>query len=598
MSSSSSGDDTPPQSVADAASPPPEKLRLHICGMNYAAGSSLGTNDNGDRATFFGNPCLDLFLLEQDGAAPPQRLRDLLANAWDQDALTALKIVCHRRTVKRDKEGFFAAATWMLQTHPRVFADNVPAFAELGYVPDLADLLQRLDVHEAAAPEAVQDILPPAPVGLKRARDHDEPNAPAPATTSSAPPVRKRARHDDDDHPGASATASATATAPATAVLLADPAPPAAIPPKPIDEQPVGQAALEMEVADPKPETAAAPEPATTGKPPYRTLYDAIVDFFVNRLTSDLDHLDNGDISMISLAADWCPSMGSPSDQTTLLRLDIAQRLFPRMDPKYAYLKDEDCDRYVRVHLRQSVLKPLVSAVNKHKQQASESEAAKAKVRASKLPHLIAGKFASKVWGGISDQETKVTIQEWRTMVDDLRAKGSFRNCIAVCDVSPDGLKKGKSSKLLNVCISLGLLISELSDEPWKNWVHAFSDGDGSHSLAGKTSYVEKLEVIQGMKCNESFNLRKVLEWILSKALSNKVHQSNMVKTIFVFTGKDFEQAIVPPSGIMRVEDVHRDDFDPEDVRRWSDDYRIMCNKFQQNGYDDHVPGIVLWNLK
>lgn len=42
----------------------------------------------------------------------PERVRDLLAAAWAQDPLTALKLACNLRGVrgtgKSDKEGFYA----------------------------------------------------------------------------------------------------------------------------------------------------------------------------------------------------------------------------------------------------------------------------------------------------------------------------------------------------------------------------------------------------------------------------------------------------------------------------------------------------------
>ncbi|GJM91802.1 hypothetical protein PR202_ga08214 [Eleusine coracana subsp. coracana] len=122
----------------------------------WCADSSLvrrgGEGVDGDPPVWgpFSNPCLDLFL--DNGAMSTRRLLQVLAAAWDQDPLTALKLVCHLRAVperyggcgKGDREGFYAATLWMHKNHPRTLGGNVSAFAEFGYIKDLPEILYRL----------------------------------------------------------------------------------------------------------------------------------------------------------------------------------------------------------------------------------------------------------------------------------------------------------------------------------------------------------------------------------------------------------------------------------------------------------------------
>jgi len=53
-----------------------------------------------------------------------------------------------RGTGKSDKEGFYAAALWLHERHPKMLACNLPALAEFGYLKDFPELLYRL-VHGA-----------------------------------------------------------------------------------------------------------------------------------------------------------------------------------------------------------------------------------------------------------------------------------------------------------------------------------------------------------------------------------------------------------------------------------------------------------------
>lgn len=94
-----------------------------------------------------GNPCLDFFFhVVLD--TPPESVTDRLKLAWDQDPLTALKLVCNLRgakgTGKADKEGFYTAALWLHGHHPKTLAANVAAFADFGYFKDLLEILFRL----------------------------------------------------------------------------------------------------------------------------------------------------------------------------------------------------------------------------------------------------------------------------------------------------------------------------------------------------------------------------------------------------------------------------------------------------------------------
>uniref|UniRef100_A0A0D9XYL9 Uncharacterized protein n=1 Tax=Leersia perrieri TaxID=77586 RepID=A0A0D9XYL9_9ORYZ len=549
---------------------------------------------------FFGDPRVDLYLA--DASTPPQRLRDLLAAAWDFDALTALKLVCNLRGVrdtgKGDREGFYTAALWMHQNHPRTLACNLHAFADFGYIKDFPELLYRL-IHGADARK------------VNKAKSEARAAAKEEAQLSG----HKRARDDDafqpepDDQP-------ATPTPTAMDVDAAG---------RRLSKKALKAARLATLALNIYRQDAA-----------YRFLFDSIVDFFVRNLTSDLRCLQDGHLFSIGLTAKWCPSLDSSFDQTTLLCEGIARGFFPRdSHPEYADMKEEHYLFRVRCRLRREFLVPLRKALQlpeifmtnnqwstlpyervatvamrvyqhlfqKHDEERfkrflTDLQAKKAKI--SKLKAKAAAPFPFHMIACVS-KESKVSpegrkdkVEEWRSFVTTLRAKGSLHNCLAVCDTSKGALGIGEGGKLLKICVALGLLISELSSEPWKDTVYAFSTTCAPYSIE-EGSYEDKVQVLRNMACDGNFRLTEVFRWILSRLKVMDIKPSDMVKTIFVFTDKYFEEASVRPYELIKLED-----YDPvlHAVRPWWVEYRALCEKFKELGFEDAVPQVVVWNLK
>ncbi|KAF7113378.1 hypothetical protein RHSIM_RhsimUnG0132400 [Rhododendron simsii] len=79
---------------------------------------------------------------------------------------------------------------------------------------------------------------------------------------------------------------------------------------------------------------------------------------------SDMELLKCGGISKISLAAKWCPSLGSSYDRSTLICESISRRMFPLdSDPEYKEMEEAHYAYRVRDRLRKHVLVPLCEAL-------------------------------------------------------------------------------------------------------------------------------------------------------------------------------------------------------------------------------------------
>ncbi|KAF8691908.1 hypothetical protein HU200_040027 [Digitaria exilis] len=557
------------------------------------------TENNSATYASSGNPCLDLFF-QVVPDTPPERVRQLVTVAWAHDPLTALKLVANLRGVrgtgKSDKEGFYAAALWMHERHPKTLACNLPALAEFGYLKDFPELLYRLihgaDVRKLAKAKVgtekirrkVAEARAARLAGSKRARG--ESSAPQPTAALSKSKTKSK-RSNKSGAAGMETEEEASEV--------------------------VEQKSEEMEV-DHK-EAAAAKKITMTkevrkvaklavqsietyyGDGGYRFLFDCVAQFFADLLASDLEQLaPGGKKRNIGLAAKWCPTPGSSFDRTTLLCEAIARLLFPRdSNPDYALLSEEHYAYSVLRRLRREVLVPLRKVLELPEVYMSAQ-------RWSELPYTRVASVAMRRYKDLFKKHDEARFDKyledveagkakiaadrgrrlprrgrrrfgaaWRRMVEDLRKKGSLSNCIAVCDVS-----ESMSGTPMEVCVALGLLISELSEKPWAGRVITFSSTPQIHKIEGKT-LAQKMSFIKRMDWNMNTNFQAVFDRILHMAVDGRLAKDKMIRTVFVFSDMEFDQASFRP---------------------WETDYQAICRKFKDAGYGDAVPQIVFWNLR
>lgn len=204
------------------------------------------------------------------------------------------------------------------------------------------------------------------------------------------------------------------------------------------------------------------------------------------------------------------------------------------------------------------------------KQSLQDVEDGKKKIAAGAvLPHEVLRDAVAK-----ADEIPNVAELQWKRMVEDLSVSGKLSNCIAVCDVSGS-----MSGEPMEVCIALGLLVSELCEEPWKGSVITFSQKPQIHKVNGK-SLAERYRSVERMDWGMNTNFQAVFDQILLLAVKNRLPKEKMIKRVFVFTDMEFDQAST------------------SQTQDWlSTDYNVLCKKFNDAGYG-LPPEIVFWNLR
>ncbi|OMO81397.1 hypothetical protein COLO4_23626 [Corchorus olitorius] len=433
---------------------------------NFASARSIFpmgfTENNSPKFLSSGNPCLDFFFHVVPDT-PSYQVEQRLKLAWEQNPLTALKLVCNLRGVrgtgKSDGEGFYASAFWLFENHPKTLASNAASVAKFGYFKDLPEILYRLhhglDVRKTSKRQSRR---------YARGRDKLEKQ---PKTPSSR---RQKA---------------------------------------------IAAAKIAVDMYN--------------NDPVYRVR---------DRLRKQV-----------------------------LVPLRKAMKL-PEV---YMSAKQWNILPYNRV--ASVAMKNYKDLFLKHDQERFEEylgnvKKGKAKIAAGALlPHMII-KSLKEGTGG------EVEVLQWKRMVDDLSAIGKLKNCLAISDVS--GSMYGTP---LEVSVALGLLVSDLSEEPWKGKLITFSRNPQLQIIEGDDLRA-KILCIERMDWQMNTDFQKVFDKILEVAKEHNLTEDQMIKRLFVFSDMEFDEAY----GVSSYEKVN-----------WETDYQ--ARKFHDSGYSS-VPEIVFWNLR
>lgn len=519
---------------------------------------------------------------------PPNDLIQRLAVSWSHDPLTTLKLVCHLRGVrgtgKSDKEGFYTAALWVHENHPKTLALNLPSLVDFGYFKDLPEILYRILEGQREVEER----------GTKRVWRSQSQSQFKRTRETRSKGLEDRILEELGGH---------------------------------VDKTKARDLRKQREFDKAKKALERYNSDAN-----YRSLFDCIADLFAGLLKTDLECLNANEMYKISLAAKWCPSVDSSYDKTTLICEAIARRMFSR--DEYEGVEESHYAYRIRDRLRKQVLVPLRKALalpevymsakewnhlkynrvasvamtnyktlfEKHDSERfreflEDVKSGKKKMAAGALlPHKIISQLNDD-----GEVGAEVAELQWARMVEDVAKKGKMKNSLAVCDVS--GSMAGVP---MEVCVALGLLVSELNEEPWKGKVITFSENPQLHLVTG-SSLREKTKFITEMDWGMNTDFQKVFDRILEVAVENNLSNDQMIKRLFVFSDMEFDSAVHTENSDMDSDsevDYYSAPYEERlniakerSKKKWETDYEVVQRKYKENGFEN-VPEIVFWNLR
>ncbi|KAG0236208.1 hypothetical protein BGW42_003853 [Actinomortierella wolfii] len=340
----------------------------------------------------------------------------------------------------------------------------------------------------------------------------------------------------------------------------------------------------------------------------YRLVHIEIARLFACALKYDKARMEAG--KSVSLAAKWCPSLNQFHDKHTLIATTIAQILFPDR------LEGEDQAKYVervRQRLRTEYYVPLrkatpvletfmsankwdeipytrvpAVAMKKSKPQFELHDALRFKeyldsvekgektiAAAALMPHELVVETQQVRYLPVDDPKRRTMELQWQSYVERLKkSPGTLNSCMAMCDVSGS-----MSGTPMDVAIALSLLLSELTEPPFNSMILSFSASPVIHTVNQKDSLVDKVESLKRMDWDMNTDLQKAFKLILDVAVENNLPAEKMVKTLFVFSDMEFDQAVC---GARKDEAFTN--------------YNVIKRKFESKGYQ--LPQIIFWNLR
>ncbi|BFG28519.1 hypothetical protein CerSpe_147930 [Prunus speciosa] len=488
------------------------------------------------------DPCLDLCfnVYHRDNPAKAEAnhryLKQLLPVAWSHNPLTTLKLICklvdRRSHSITDAEAFYKAAFWLHHNHPKTLASNLlPIAAWFGYGGGMRDLVRILHRILAGQDGVDGEMM----------------------------------------------------------FAMAD------------------KVAVERYETDPD----------------YRLLHDLVSDLFAHCLNRDfqllkkgmqmddsinVDDHDNDESSSnkcfeITNAADWL------DHRATFLLESVARKVFQHRHPQRDVKEEEEEQAGYAYRLRERLMKEVVEplrkmtasdydiALNKPPEcnrwgydckfdeddcvsriYLEELKAAASKIEnpAALLPHQIIcyvndedlGQVAELQWNAMLGGMIKGT----GTCKAKKKKKKNLNNSLAVCDVCPSRM----SGFPIDVSVGLGLLVSELSEEPaWKGKVINFSRNPRLHCIPQGDSLKAKCDFLRRMDCPDlegEVDMQKVFDLILQVAVHGNLKPEQMINKVFVITTY-----------------LHCDE---AWAHPWESDYEAIQSKFKEKGYGDVVPQI------
>ena len=166
--------------------------------------------------------------------------------------------------------------------------------------------------------------------------------------------------------------------------------------------------------------------------------------------------------------------------------------------------------------------------------------------------------------------DSALAIEQWKALPNFL--EGSNERVLPVCDVSGSmDTTIGGNTTAMEVCISLGLYISERNEGPFKDAFLTFSSRPELQFLTGdlKSRYTQLQRAEWGM----STNLEATFELVLNQATKHKLAPEEMPTCILIMSDMEFNQA------------THADHSAIDMIRK----------QYEKSGYE--MPKIIFWNI-
>ncbi|GAB9473514.1 hypothetical protein Gpo141_00010664 [Globisporangium polare] len=184
------------------------------------------------------------------------------------------------------------------------------------------------------------------------------------------------------------------------------------------------------------------------------------------------------------------------------------------------------------------------------------------KVNAKALfPHQVVGQYLSR---GEVDELLEA---QWNVMVEEASAMGSMKKTLVLSDVSGS-----MSGTPMEVSIALGLLVSSLALDEYKDLVLTFESQPRFHHVVGANLY-ERVRNLSAAPWGGSTDFAAAFRAVLTLAKKSQLSEEQMPDRLIVVSDMQFNQA----------------------DHNFETNYQVLKREFEEAGYV--VPHLVFWNV-
>lgn len=202
-------------------------------------------------------------------------------------------------------------------------------------------------------------------------------------------------------------------------------------------------------------------------------------------------------------------------------------------------------------------------------------------------PHEI----ASRLYHGfvsIREEEEKLMEAQWASIREEAAAAGGLHKVVPMCDFS--GSMEGTP---FDVSLALGILISEINNEAFRDYVITFDSTPKWLSFKDCTSLKEKVLKTHSYGQGLSTDFQKACDLILKRLVECKVPVEEAPEDLLVLTDMGFDAACASGSSSHYTGNsyghVTKD-------KSWQTHCQMIRASFEKHGYK--MPRIVIWNLR
>ncbi len=187
----------------------------------------------------------------------------------------------------------------------------------------------------------------------------------------------------------------------------------------------------------------------------------------------------------------------------------------------------------------------------------------------------------------LSKEQEDIIQLQWEAIRKEVLKSGGLGKVVPLCDFSGsmDGVPK-------EVSLALGILISEVASNDFKDHILTFDSEPKWHSFIGKNTLQEKVKSVGHLGQGLSTDFQKACDLILQRLVEHKVAPEDAPTDLLVLTDMGFDQASVPHYQ----QPYYTGQPYNKKTEPWQTQFQMIRSNFEKYGYQ--APRIVCWNLR